>query len=100
MEKFNKFTSKIKEPFDINEFLYKKLTRQVLLEKIPIYIKKAIIFGWNKDLFSSSYLIIYDKECNFCGKKTLKPLMSYISPNSNKCLDVCVICDELMVSYK
>lgn len=97
MEKFNKFTSKTKEPFDINEFLYKKLTRQVLIEKIPICIKKAITFGWKK--YSSSYFT-YDKKCNFCGKTTLNPLVSYISENSNKCLKVCVICDELMESYK
>jgi len=37
MEKFNKFT--YKPVFDLNEILYRKLTREILVEKIPFHIK-------------------------------------------------------------
>ena len=95
MDKFNKFT--YKPVFDLDKILYGTLTRNVLTEKIPINIKRALLFGWKKDYRTQ---FRFDVKCHFCGKMTTNILVPYVSENSNKCLDICVTCDELMISWK
>ena len=95
MEKFNKFT--YNPVFDLNEILYRKLTREILVEKIPFHIKLALRFGYEREY---STALEFDKKCNFCGKMTTNILIPYVLNINDECLDVCHICNELMVSWK
>ena len=94
MAKFNKFTYR---PESLFEPIFERvLTRNVLIEKIPCYIKNALCSDWKKK-FNVNFR--YDLQCNFCRNKGML-LVPYFSENSNKVLDICNECDNMMQSWK